>query len=107
MNRKHYLKDIRKINSMKELQYHKLRLELATDYLEDKIEGNIKGIKYELSPIRLLRMLFLRLFKWGKHKTADGQGPAEEEPHDSIKNTEGLLNFFMPIVEEVLTPPRK
>ena len=54
---------IRDISSMEELQYHKMRLDLATNFLEDKLEDNIKEVKYRLSPKHLFRTVLTSVFR--------------------------------------------
>lgn len=73
--RKYIPVSIREISSMEDLRYHKMRLDLASDFLEDKIEDNIKGIKHQLSPKNLFRTVLSSIFSMvgnrGHHSNDD------------------------------------
>lgn len=42
------------ISNMRDLQMHKLRLQVSNDFLEERIGDNVKGIKRQLTPRNLL-----------------------------------------------------
>lgn len=75
--KKYNIGDVRDIKSMEDLRYHQLRLELATEFLEDKIGDNLKAVKYQLSPRQLFFTLLTSVWGWVGSRTQDNdtEGP--------------------------------
>lgn len=85
MSRKRYYdENIRDIRTMEDLRYHKMRLELSNDFLEEKLEDNFGSLKKQLSPKYLFRTIVTSVATMigrgigKKHRNNDGN--EEEEP---------------------------
>lgn len=92
--RKYYEENISDIRTMEDLRYHKMRLELSNDFLEEKLEGNLKGIKYQLSPKYLFRSMVTSVASIigrgiGK-KHRNHAGNEEEEPDNTSVFMDGF-----------------
>ncbi len=90
--------NIREISSMEELRYHKMRLELSTDFLSEKLEDNVEDIKRQLSPKYLFRTIVtsvVSIVGRRQHATHD-----ENETEDNGPNTANvLLDGFVALVK--------
>ncbi len=95
MKKANFNSPYRDISSMEELQYHKMRLELAAEILEDKIEGNIDDIKEELKPKNIMLNLFNALWNKiiGSRFEEDGK-ESEGNGRDQFSST--LNDIFNP-----------
>ena len=87
--RRHYDDNIRDIRTMEDLRYHKMRLELSNDFLEEKLEDNLKGLKRQLSPKYLFRTIVTSVAgligrSFGKKHHTETQNTDEEPDTASI-----------------------
>lgn len=83
MNRRRYYDDdIRDIRTMEDLRYHKMRLELSNDFLEEKLEDNLKGLKRQLSPKYLFRTIVTTV------ATMVGRSIGKKHMHSETNNTD-------------------
>jgi len=90
--RKYIPVSIREISSMEDLRYHKMRLDLASDFLEDKIEDNIKDIKYQLSPKHLFRTVLSGVFSLvGSRKRKRREDDDDESDGSSNMLLDGVV----------------
>ncbi len=81
--------NIREISSMEELRYHKMRLELSTDFLSEKLEDNVEDIKRQLSPKYLFRTIVTSVVSLvGRRQHAKHD---ENETEDNGPNTANVL----------------
>lgn len=95
--RRHYDDNIRDIRTMEDLRYHKMRLELSNDFLEEKLEDNLKGIKRRLSPRYLFRTIITSAVSLvGKRRAASDNDEKEDQRPDT---TTVLLDGFIAIVK--------
>ena len=90
MSRKRYYdEDIRDIRTMEDLRYHKMRLELSNDFLEEKLEKNLNGIKRQLSPKYLFRTIITSVASMigrnlGRKHEASETSTEEEPDHTNV-----------------------
>ena len=83
---------------MEDLRYHKMRLELSTDFLGDKLEDNITDIKRQLSPKYLFRTIVTSVVSLvGKrHHAKHDSDESEDQGPDA---TSVLLDGFVALVK--------
>ncbi len=90
--------NIREISSMEDLRYHKMRLELSTDFLLEKLEDNVIDIKRQLSPKYLFRTIVTSVVSLvGRRQHAKHN---ENETEDNGPDTTSvLLDGFVGLVK--------
>lgn len=93
--------DIREISSMEDLRYHKMRLELSTDFLEEKLEDNLTGIKRQLSPKYLFRTIITSVVSLIGRRNHAKHETDETENNTGPDNTSMLFDGFVALVKAV------
>lgn len=101
--RKYNEGEIREIESMEDLRYHKMRLELSTDFLEDKLEDNLTGIKRQLSPKYLFRTIVTTAVSFFGNRTSKHSNNEEAEEDVSPNTSAVLLDGFIGLVKALFT----
>ncbi len=100
MSRNRYNQDeIRDIQTMEDLRYHKMRLELSTDFLEEKLEDNVTGIKRQLSPKYLFRTIVTTAVSFFGNRTSKHSNNEDAEEDTGPNTTAVLLDGFIAIVK--------
>ena len=85
--KKYTIGNVREIQSLDELRHHQLRLELATEFLEDKIGDNLKSIKHQLAPRQLFLTLLSSVWGWVGGRQED-EHTAAKRPHSPAADVE-------------------
>ena len=77
-----------------------MRLDLASDFLEDKIEDNIKEVKFRLSPKHLFRTVLTSVFslignrRRKKHDQEHGDDSQHEDAEDNNMFMDGISGLI-------------
>lgn len=100
MSRNRYNQDdIRDIQSMEDVRYHKMRLELSTEFLEDKLDDNVTSIKRQLSPRYLFRTIITTAVSFFGNRTTKQSNDDETAEDTGPDTTAVLLDGFIAIVK--------